>query len=140
MPFKRELYPKDWNEISARIRHERAKDKCERCGVPNHAVGARDRFGKWHDEDSIHSLQSDCGEALFCGEFPHMVKIILTVAHLDQNPANNDEKNLAALCQRCHLNHDRPFNMPKIRATWRRKHIEHIESCIKESGQLALWR
>lgn len=28
---------------------------------------------------------------------------ILTVDHLDHNPANNDPSNLLALCQRCHL-------------------------------------
>jgi ribosomal protein S27AE len=33
MPMNRKLYPIDWEKISARIRHERAKDKCERCGV-----------------------------------------------------------------------------------------------------------
>lgn len=36
-----------------------------------------------------------------------MVKIILTVAHLDRDRTNNHPGNLAALCQRCHLNHDR---------------------------------
>lgn len=28
--------------------------------------------------------------------------VVLTVAHLDQDPGNNDWANLAALCQRCH--------------------------------------
>jgi hypothetical protein len=80
-------------------------------------------------------MNSDEGILLF-GEYPHIVRIILTVAHLDQNPANNDESNLAALCQRCHLNHDRPFNMPKIKATWRKKRIE----AIRATGQQELWR
>ena len=29
-------------------------------------------------------------------------KVILSTAHLDHNPANNLEHNLAALCQKCH--------------------------------------
>ena len=37
----------------------------------------------------------------------------LDVAHLDQNPANNDEGNLEALCWLHHRRHDL--------ATWRRK-------------------
>jgi len=44
---------------------------------------------------------------------PHPVtrsKVVLTVAHLDQDPTNNgrpgDRPNLKALCQRCHLAHD----------------------------------
>jgi hypothetical protein len=32
--------------------------------------------------------------------------IVITVAHLDHNPENNDAANLAALCQACHLRHD----------------------------------
>lgn len=36
-----------------------------------------------------------------------MTKIILTVAHLARDRTNNTPDNLAALCQRCHLNHDR---------------------------------
>jgi 5-methylcytosine-specific restriction endonuclease McrA len=32
---------------------------------------------------------------------------VLTVAHLDHAPEHNDPANLRALCQRCHLAHDR---------------------------------
>jgi len=32
----------------------------------------------------------------------------LATAHLDQDTGNNALRNLAALCQRCHLAHDRP--------------------------------
>ena len=42
---------------------------------------------------------------------PHPVtgsKVVLTVAHLDQDPGNNDPPNLRALCQRCHNAHDQP--------------------------------
>lgn len=35
-------------------------------------------------------------------------KIVLTIAHLDQDPTNNADENLAALCQRCHNRHDAP--------------------------------
>ncbi len=37
--------------------------------------------------------------------------IVLTIAHLDQDIYNNDPKNLMALCQRCHLNHDRQHHL-----------------------------
>jgi hypothetical protein len=33
-------------------------------------------------------------------------KVILTVAHLDHNPANCDPGNLLAMCQACHLRYD----------------------------------
>lgn len=49
----------------------------------------------------------------FCGVQDRTVRnhalIVLSVAHLDQQPENNDPNNLAALCQKCHINHDRPF-------------------------------
>jgi hypothetical protein len=31
---------------------------------------------------------------------------VLTTAHLNHDPSDNREENLAALCQRCHLAHD----------------------------------
>ena len=38
-----------------------------------------------------------------CGTPHGPVPFVLTVHHLDFNPANCDEQNLVALCQRCHL-------------------------------------
>ena len=32
--------------------------------------------------------------------------VVLTVAHLDHDPRNNDRLNLRVLCQRCHNTHD----------------------------------
>jgi len=34
--------------------------------------------------------------------------VVLATVHLDQDPGNNALRNLAALCQRCQLAHDRP--------------------------------
>ena len=88
MPFKKDHYPTNWKKISLRIR-ARSGSKCEWCGAEN---------GK-----------------------PHPItgsKVVLTVAHLgvpypDGTPGDKYDKldvreeNLAALCQRCHLNFDR---------------------------------
>ena len=132
MPINKALYPKDWPEISARIR-QREGNCCKFCHVANGAIGARDRFGEWHDLDQMDSLNAAVGDDLF-GEYPKIVRIILTVAHLDQNPGNNDESNLAALCQRCHLNHDRPVNLIKRHETYyRRRHNR-----VALAGQLPL--
>lgn len=38
-------------------------------------------------------------------------KVVLTIAHMDQDPNHNDEANLRALCQRCHLAWDRPHHL-----------------------------
>ncbi len=32
--------------------------------------------------------------------------VVLTIAHLDHDPTNNDEANLLAMCARCHLAYD----------------------------------
>jgi hypothetical protein len=34
------------------------------------------------------------------------IKVVLTVAHVDHDPTNNDESNLSAWCQLHHLRHD----------------------------------
>jgi hypothetical protein len=130
MPMQRERYPAEWEAISLAIR-ERAGNKCEWCNVPNGAVGARDRRGEWHDAHAIEHMNSTDGEIAF-GEFPRMVKIILTVAHLgtphaDGTPGDKHDKmdcrpeNLAALCQRCHLNYDRDEHMANAARTRLRK-------------------
>lgn len=61
-PMKRELYPANWPEIRAQVK-ERAGNKCEGCGVANHAVGARDKRGDWHNQEDIDHLNSDVAAA-----------------------------------------------------------------------------
>lgn len=95
MPCDYSLYPSNWKEIRAGIL-ERAGNRCERCGAPNgetvwRAVGGTNW---WRDEEPDQ-----------CEEYV-LVRIVLTVAHLDHDVANNDPDNLRALCQRCHLRWD----------------------------------
>lgn len=46
-----------------------------------------------------------------------LVFIRLTVAHLDRTPGHDDDANLGALCQFCHLNYDRKVNQHRARST-----------------------
>lgn len=124
MPMDHSRYPDNWEAISRQVRAE-AGQKCERCGVRNHAVGARDRFGNWHDEDDIEGMNAGVGDSLF-GDYPKIIRIVLTVAHIDHDTTNNQRSNLAALCQRDHLNHDRPHHMANAAATRERKRAEAI--------------
>lgn len=51
---------------------------------------------------------------------PHPVtksKVILTMAHLDHNPENNDLSNLRDWCQRCHLKYDERIHREHAAAT-----------------------
>ena len=87
MPIDYKEYHPKWRLISYLIRTRRAENKCEQCAAINYQ--------------------------------PHPVtgsKVILTVAHLDHDKTNNRFHNLKALCQRCHLYHDRKQH------TWNRKY------------------
>ena len=76
-PSMKDLYPDDWDDISHRIRFERAHGRCEWCGA---------------EHDRPHPVTGSV--------------VCLTTAHLDHDPANNADDNLAALCQRCHNKYD----------------------------------
>lgn len=105
-PKLKPLYPSDWRMISYRIRFERAHGMCERCGA-------------------VH-LQ------------PHPVngkKTVLTVAHLNHDPSDNREENLACLCARCHLKHDLSHHIQNAKETRRNKR-KHL---IQLAGQKELW-
>lgn len=101
----RKLYPKNWKEISQRIRFERAQNKCEFCGVENYSNGywIDDRFVTIQE---IFECLDNTEDIDSVPEDKKPIKIVLTVAHLDHDPTNNEESNLKALCQRCHNRYD----------------------------------
>lgn len=109
MPIRKEYYPPDWDKISLQVR-EAAGWKCEWCGAAHMTVIRRHEDGsfdvvEWQKEtteDIVEAARMSWARLRFHG----LTRIILTVAHLDRNPANNNRSNLAALCQRCHLRHD----------------------------------
>lgn len=105
MPCDYSRYPKDWKQISLRIR-AREDWKCKFCGAenakPNPLTGS---------------------------------KVVLTVAHLGAPHADGSagdkhdkmdvrEENLAALCQRCHLRYDIDEHMANARRTRETKRAE----------------
>jgi 5-methylcytosine-specific restriction endonuclease McrA len=96
-PENRALYPADWPAISARIR-ERAGHRCERCGVKNYSRGYRDLNGAFVDVGEDPVAINPVGARL--------IRIILTVAHLNHDPSDCRDENLEALCQQCHNRHD----------------------------------
>jgi len=81
-PENRDRYPKYWPAIRQAIL-DRAGHRCE--GSP---------------------MYPDC-RASNGDEHPVTgSKVVLTIAHLDHQPENNDPENLRAWCQRCHLTYD----------------------------------
>ena len=114
MPIRPELrgfYPIDWKQLSAVIRFERAKGRCETCGRPHGHLVRHLGDGKWWDEE-YGAWRNGRGRVLArfapLAETPiRHTKVVLATAHLDHDPTNNPPRNLKALCQRCHMLHDR---------------------------------
>jgi hypothetical protein len=81
-PENRDRYPKDWKLRSYFVRFVRAKGRCEWCGAEHGAP---------------HPLTGS--------------RVVLTTAHVfDDRPEASSLLNLAALCQKCHLHHDRDIH------------------------------
>lgn len=128
MPIRsdlRSLYPANWRDISRRVRFERAEGKCQDCKRP-HGLEIRCLpDGRWFDP-SVQTWRSARGRQV---RWPDLLEAIetrswtvqLAAAHLDHQPSNCRLRNLRALCQRCHLIHDRPHHLARRRITYRRR-------------------
>lgn len=145
MAFDSKDYPPNWfTEIRPSIL-ERATDsdgvtRCEWCGIPNHEHGARDKSGEWHSSYDISFMKLGGLLKLFGTTRPRIIQIVLTIAHIhDMDKMNCEPGNLAALCQKCHLNHDRPHHIAKRKANARRRAIEEQRRNDKQRGQLSLF-
>lgn len=125
MPIDRKKYHPKWTLISYLIRVIRAKNCCEVCGLSNYRVGYWEK-GTWYDPENAqppepgfaqHRDAKEWAEAYnekigwhYPWETKKVWMVILTVAHLDHNEKNNRFWNLKAMCQLCHLTHDRKDN------------------------------
>lgn len=96
MPMQRHLYPDNWPQIAREIK-QRAGYRCECCGVSCYRPG-----------DRVESR-----------------KFVLTVAHLDHDPANCLLSNLLAMCAPCHLRYDAKHHAKAASATRRRRRERH---------------
>ncbi|MFS0738969.1 hypothetical protein ABC347_18130 [Sphingomonas sp. 1P06PA] len=127
MPIAREhrwLYPIDWRELSAYIRFGRAKGRCERCHRPHGRDVLHLGNGIWWDEDAtrwrdgqgrrVRSLPDPDEltriqpgfDGIAAPAQMRVTRVVLASAHLNHDPGDNRPRNLAALCQRCHMRHD----------------------------------
>jgi hypothetical protein len=128
MPIRRELrplYPPDWRELSRQVRFETAQGRCQRCGRPHLTRLRCLPDGRWFDEQAA-TWRDRRGRP---ARWPNLVemarlrttRVVLAAAHLDSNPTNNRLMNLRALCQRCHLMHDRSHHLTQRWITYRRR-------------------
>lgn len=130
MPMNRKLYPLDWAEIAHRKKTE-AGWKCQECGAPHGELVC------WHASEPGRYLLVEGVDLDLLGPVWRRpaVRVQLGVAHLDQNPGNNDSSNLKVLCRGCHLRYDAPYHSAKAQKT--KKEQKH--EAIVAAGQLPLF-
>jgi hypothetical protein len=116
MPIDYSKYPKNWKAISLRIR-KRSGGQCEctgECGLHRTNPGPR-RCEERNGEPAKWAKG----------------KVVLTVAHLDNDASRNDDDNLKAMCQRCHLRYDAKLhakNAAKTREA--KKNLNHLQLAL----------
>lgn len=108
-PENRHRYPADWPQIRERIL-QRARHRCEHsgCGALHRALGY------WRGEEwvplppALRDSGVDKPTTVACadGSVLKVIRIVLTIAHLDHVPENCTDDNLRAWCQRHHLRYD----------------------------------
>jgi len=108
MPVDYSNYPPDWKTVIRPRILQRAENACEKCGRANREFIVPSRCCK----DALFDERNFC---LRCRK-PRS-RIVLTIAHLDHDIANNKDDNLKALCQRCHLKHDASHHAKNARRT-----------------------
>lgn len=119
MPIDYKKYPSNWKtEIRPRILN-RAKNKCECCGLKNHSIGYRDNQGVF-----IECKKWAYDEMKFTPEGFKIIKVVITIAHLDHDETNHQvsDDRLKAMCQRCHLRYDAKENASRRKL---KKQINH---------------
>jgi|GEM_PF-358813 len=128
MPIIRARYPDDWATIALRVKHQAqwCCQECQRpCRQPSEPLAAfQQRVQQWRRSRTPLPEKFEAAPRRY----------LLTVAHLDQQPHNQDPSNLKALCTVCHLQFDSRF-----RAKQRRLKAEFFgQLCIDDAWQEGL--
>lgn len=121
MPIDKTKYPKNWNAISRMIRH-RDGWRCVWCGLVNGVIGYRHQGEFIQLANCIANAGMEVDAAIEDGH--KVIRIVLTVAHLDHTPANCDPENLVSLCQKCHLVYDQQHHQRNAALTRQRKRLQ----------------
>lgn len=133
-PENRARYGADWPEFSARLREE--CPACEWCRKPNGARVEVLARGWWRrvrpdDEGGFVPLtpwvdeHGQIAPALEGVTYRgRVIRVVLTVAHLNHEPEDRRRESLAVLCQRCHNRHDAAHRTATRAVTVRRRRAE----------------
>ncbi|NEP10858.1 MAG: hypothetical protein F6K14_11720 [Symploca sp. SIO2C1] len=139
MPMNRKLYPKNWESIALQIK-EAADWHCQECQRPcKRPSQSWDEFTEELYGNAVHfgglKWYIDLFDDYDPDDDPKYRRFVLTVAHLDHNPANCNRNNLKALCSVCHLRYDAKEHAKKAASTRFRKKQQQLEI----DGQLNLF-
>lgn len=107
-PENKALYlgKKQWEQVRAQVLARATDSRGRQCCECDGECGKHD-----HECQAInHDAHPDTG-----------AYVVLTVAHLDHDPRNNDLSNLRAMCQRCHNAYDAPNRLRNRRRNQVRK-------------------
>lgn len=118
MPIKpefRQFYGVIWRTVTRPRILKRANNRCENCLAPNLHIVKRRAQGTWFEaspifgEGLVWRWRDRHGQILLRPPegITRKVKIVLTIAHLNHTPGDDRDENLKAMCQWCHLAHDR---------------------------------
>lgn len=131
MPCDYSKYPANWKiEIRPAIL-ARDGNCCKFCKAPNYSIVCR---GTWDGKEVYQNddgyifdakdgrlIGEDYVGEVFTNERKKLTRIILTIMHIDHNTSNNNYDNLAAGCQKCHLNYDKDLHKKNTRETINKK-------------------
>ena len=123
MPVDYSKYPDNWKSVIRPRILNRAGNRCEYCNVRNGEIifrgtiyddltevyqTANGNIYSAHNSRLLHKENFTIPvEPLYGNPEQKAIRVVLTVSHQDHDITNNDDVNLKALCQKCHLRHDR---------------------------------
>jgi hypothetical protein len=136
-PQHRRHYGNIWRRKTRPAILERAQNACECCGKPNGRTVWVLSSGRWYDEAwkrwraggsdlvdgrppgdrGVFAMGPDMSQTQGNQPGIRLIRVVLTVAHINQVPGDDRAENLAALCQYCHLWHDRMQHARNARLT-----------------------
>lgn len=99
-------YPINWNDTIRPAILSRDNYKCQQCGIKHRTKGFYDAKKQFVATDAW--LENYAKENHFKIQTIH-----LQIAHINQNPSDNNYENLKAMCPKCHLTFDNQFNKLK---------------------------
>jgi hypothetical protein len=135
MPINYKNYDASWKTKIRPDILKRDGDACKICKVKNGSAVFRGFYNNnievFQDFDG-NIYKTENGEFITCdcyedikpstrNENQKAIRIVLTIAHLDNDTNNNLYGNLAALCQLHHLRHDSKHHAKNARATIEKK-------------------